>query len=79
MARYKITALRQLPGIGEEIIVEKTPSLFARWCGATTKTLKFQGSGTVWYLVPSGSRQGVFMEGLLCNLVVGYKMRQALD
>jgi hypothetical protein len=79
MARYKITALRRLPGVGEEITVERTPSLFARWCGATTKTLKFQGSGTVWHLVPSGQRQGIFMEGLLCDLVVGYKMRQVPD
>lgn len=77
MAHYRITKLTSV-GFREEVTIEKKPGIFARFFGVKTRILKFQGSCTVWHEYPSGRNAGTMMEGVIHDLVVGYKMRNPI-
>ena len=65
---YRFVSMEKAADNFNEILtLEKTPGFFARLFGATTKTVKFHGSCTVWHTYPDFTRCGIFMEVMLTD------------
>lgn len=74
MPRYRIVNVTEM-GYDKQVTIEVVPGFWGRLFGKKTEVVKFHGGGTVWHQYPTGRRAGTEMEALICDLLVGVKMR----